>query len=213
MSTSLAANRRPGIEASICFPKDRARRLLVVLLKETISPVLLVIGMFAALSCTPFASGAAAVSSGRNSPCMQDAAYRRLDFWLGEWNVVDASGATVGSAAITRVLGGCAVRYEWRDPDGSETLEIFYYVPSEKEWHQVLISDSGRTMERTSIETMSNLDSLRFEGTGKRRDGTSYTERSTVTNVNNRAVHQLIERSVGGGDWKVAFEGEYKRNP
>lgn len=60
---------------------------------------------------------------------------------------------------------------------------------------------------------MRNPDSVRFEGTGKRQDGTNYTECSTVTNVNNKSVHQLIERSVGGEDWKVAFEAEYKRNP
>jgi len=100
MSTSLAATRRPRIEASIRFPNDRVWRLLVVLLKETISPVLLVLGMCAALSCISFASGAAAVSNGKNSPCMQDAAYRRLDFWLGEWNVVDAWGATVGTPRL-----------------------------------------------------------------------------------------------------------------
>jgi hypothetical protein len=146
-----------------------------------------------------------------SSPCVKDHAYTRLDFWLGNWDVVDDSGQIAGSAVIKKILGGCAIQYQWKDPDGSETLEIFYYVLARKQWRQVLISDGGRTMERTLTEEGVKPDTVRFEGKGVRMDGSAFMDRSTVTPVNGQEVHQLIERSLDGKTWQTGFDARYKR--
>ena len=145
------------------------------------------------------------------SPCARDKAYSRLDFWLGDWLVVDSSGAVVGSASLDKILGGCAIQYRWRDPDGSETLELFYYVLAAKQWRQLLLSDSGRTMERTLVEESEKSNRVRFQGKAQRLNGSPYFDRSTITPLGPDEIHQVIERSLDGSDWRVAFDAHYKR--
>ncbi len=146
-----------------------------------------------------------------NSPCAEQKGYRRLDFWLGDWDVVDDSGAAVGTAEIKRILNGCAVQFLWKDPDGSETMELFYYVPALKWWRQVLISDGGRTQERNMPDAAGTSELLQFEGTFKTSAGHTAYNRSSVTRRSTDEVHQRIERSLDRKKWETTFEATYKR--
>ena len=42
------------------------------------------------------------------SPCSAPE-YRQLDFWIGEWDVLNPKGDTVGRSRIERIEGGCAI--------------------------------------------------------------------------------------------------------
>ena len=48
--------------------------------------------------------------------------YRRLDFWLGTWEVKDPAGAPQGDNLIVPIDGGCALRESWTATDGSTTI-------------------------------------------------------------------------------------------
>src|SRR3982751_4856124 len=43
---------------------------------------------------------------------------RQFDFWLGDWDVRDATGKLVGRNRITRVQGGCALEEQWSGNGG-----------------------------------------------------------------------------------------------
>ena len=65
-------------------------------------------------------------------PCEHDAAYHKLDFWLGRWDVVDAQdGSKGGENFIEKVLDGCAIVENWHelDPRGGDGKSLFYYQP------------------------------------------------------------------------------------
>src|SRR5579871_1138719 len=74
--------------------------------------------------------------------CTGDSAYHVLDFWIGHWTVVDSSGARLGTNAIERVLGGCAITESWKE-DGGEGRSLFYYVPTQRRWKQVWVTASA----------------------------------------------------------------------
>jgi hypothetical protein len=55
--------------------------------------------------------------------------YRDFDFWLGDWNVVDATGAvTENTNRIVRELDGCAV------------LENWTAARTDQQWHQMWVA-------------------------------------------------------------------------
>ncbi len=47
-------------------------------------------------------------------PCVYNAENRQFDFWVGQWDVVDASsGVTAGSSRIEKELGECVIWENW----------------------------------------------------------------------------------------------------
>jgi hypothetical protein len=145
------------------------------------------------------------------APCEADSSFHRLDFWVGDWDVYDPSGAPAGRSVLEKILKGCAISVDWHEADGSgEIREIFFYEKARKTWHQVWISDAGPTKERGSIEEGPG-GSVRFLGEIHELDGRSHLDRSTVTPGKDGGVHQLIEVSTdGGSSWRTVFEGEYR---
>ena len=176
----------------------------MAILRRLIAAAILALslGAMAAKAVTPLPS---------NSPCAEQKGYKRLDFWLGNWDVVDASGAVVGSADIKHILNGCAVQFLWKDPDGSETLELFYYVPALRSWRQVLVSDGGRTQERSMSDAAGTSEILQFEGIFTTSAGHTAYNRSSVIRRSADEVHQRIERSLDRKKWETTFEATYKR--
>ena len=149
------------------------------------------------------------------SPCQADPAFRRLDFWIGDWYVYDSpGGGKAGRSVLKKILRGCAVSVDWTEADGSgEIQETFFYEKARKTWHQVWISDAGPTKERRSIDD-GPAGSLRFLGEVLQLDGRSYLDRSTVTPTKDGRVRQVIEMSRDrGATWRTVFEGEYRRRP
>ena len=73
------------------------------------------------------------------SPCQADPAFRRLDFWIGDWDVYDSpGGGKAGRSVLKKILRGCAVSVDWTEADGSgEIQETFFYEKARKTWHQV----------------------------------------------------------------------------
>jgi len=160
-----------------------------------------------------FAFPAVSAVRAQSSPCETDSAFRRLDFWVGDWDVYDPSGALAGRSVLEKILKGCAISVDWHEADGSgEIREIFFYEKARKTWRQVWISDAGPTKERRSVGDGPD-GALRFVGEVLQVDGRSHLDRSTVTAAGEGRVHQAIEISNdGGATWKTVFTGEYRRH-
>lgn len=158
------------------------------------------------------AAGAfAAETSGQNPPppgC-GGPEHRQFDFWLGQWEVVDAKGTVLGTNTITSVQNGCAITERWVGADGSSGTSLNFYDRSAKEWFQAWMSGNG-----TALRLAGGLR----DGSMVLRSAPTPSPKGTVvdriawTPLAAGRVRQLWDRTVNGGQiWTVVFDGTYVR--
>jgi hypothetical protein len=138
--------------------------------------------------------------------------YRKLDFWVGTWDVYDNHDGTLnGTDVVEKIVGGCAIVENWKEADGSgEGKSLFYYQPARKQWKQVWVTDAGPIKEKQLIEETKD-GSVRFQGNILHRDGKSHLDRTTLTPLPGGRVHQVIEISRNAGkSWETVFNAEYR---
>ena len=157
------------------------------------------------------ASRANAQSVAPSPSCGADSVYHVLDFWVGNWTVVDSSGSRLGTNRIEKILGECAISETWRDTDG-EGRSLFYYVPSQRRWKQVWVTpqalQAGGIKEKLLIA--SGPGTVRFQGEVIGPKGGLILDRTTLTAMSGGRVRQLIEISRDGGTtWRPNFDGIY----
>ncbi len=148
------------------------------------------------------------------SRCAEDAAFRALDFWVGEW-VVRSNGTVVGTNRIDKIVGGCAITESWTAQGGGQGHSLFYYVPAQTQWRQVWVTQNpaapGGVKEKRLIETLAG-GALRFQGEIPLATGGSYLDRTTLTPLDDGRVRQHIEISTDGGAiWRTTFDAIYER--
>jgi hypothetical protein len=142
--------------------------------------------------------------------------FDRLDFWVGEWDVLVA-GQRAGENRIEKILSGCAVVEHWRGVGGGEGRSLFFHDHVTGVWKQVWITDNatapGGLKEKILIEEGED-GSLRFQGTVTLADGRAFLDRTTLTPLEDGRVRQVIEISANGGEtWQQRFDGTYVRRP
>jgi len=136
--------------------------------------------------------------------------YRALDFWLGDWEVLDADGHREGMNHIVKDLSGCAVRESWTDAAGGRGESTFFFDRAARRWKQVWITDTGSWKEKAQVEAPAGA--MRFQGALPQPQGGTVLDRTTLTALPDGSVRQRIEQSRDGGDtWPVSWEGLYSR--
>jgi hypothetical protein len=144
-------------------------------------------------------------------PCRQRPENRQLDYWVGDWRVVNGT-TLLGMNKVELVNGDCMVQENWTSAGAGAGKSWSYYDPSIKKWKQVFIFDSGGV----------------WDFTGELRDGAMQFERPIPAAGNTPAgvqrmtyfpiakdsVRQYIESSTDGGKtWVPGFDGMYVRKP
>jgi hypothetical protein len=137
--------------------------------------------------------------------------FKRLDFWLGDWDVF-VGETRVGANRIEAILRGCAVVETWRDVDGGEGRSLFYFVPATATWTQVWVTDQatrpGGVKEKRLVKD--HAGGVRFQGAIPLPGGGTYLDRTTLTANADGSVRQLIEISKDDGrTWTTAFDARY----
>ena len=144
------------------------------------------------------------------APRCEGREYHRLDFWVGEWDVRDASGARDGSNVITKTLDGCALEEHWQDANGSRGTSLFFYDRAARAWKQVWATSNGAWKEKTEAGG-APAGAVRFEGRVPRAAGGEALDRTTLVSTADGHVEQSIEQSTdGGATWKK-WTGIYER--
>lgn len=146
-------------------------------------------------------------------PCEGDPDYRKLDFWVGTWDVYDNhDGMLNGTDVVEKIVGGCALMENWREADGSGLgKSLFYYVKARKQWKQVWVTDAGPIKEKQLIAELKD-GGVRFQGEIPQLDGRSHLDRTTLTPLPGGRVHQVIEISRDAGKtWETVFDAEYRQ--
>lgn len=73
--------------------------------------------------------------------------YQQFDFWVGEWNVYDTTGALTGYNVIKKIQGGCGIQENWRDGNGGTGTSLNYYDKSDSTWNQLWVDDKGNQLK------------------------------------------------------------------
>jgi hypothetical protein len=137
--------------------------------------------------------------------------YRQFDFWLGDWNVHDPSGAVVGTNRITREFDGCVLQEHWvaagAPPQTGSSFNT--WSPAAKKWHQTWVDSTGGFLLLDG-ELKDGVMTLR--GDTRAGDGGIVQHRIAWTPLPDGRVRQLWERSRDQGKtWAVVFDGTYVR--
>jgi hypothetical protein len=177
------------------------------------------------LPCTPTASTALLVASvvfqfttsnralpaapGQH-PCAT-AAHRHFDFWVGDWEVLDARGQRAGTSRIEKILDGCTLYESWTSVGPARGHSFSAWDSGDKRWHQTWVDNAG-TMLVISGGIVNG--EMVMEGERRLPDGTPTTERITWTPNADGSIRQRWESSRDRGmRWTTVFDGVYRRRP
>ena len=75
-------------------------------------------------------------------PCRYGDEYKRLDFWLGEWDVY-VNENYIGESFITKSLGGCTLYEDYRTTSGFLGRSMNYYDPVDSLYKQIWIDKNN----------------------------------------------------------------------
>jgi hypothetical protein len=183
------------------------RRPTPALLPLVLAALAVLVGV-AALPGASFAQGESAEPADLPRPCEADPLHRQLDFWIGEWTVLDGEGRELGTSRIRSRDGGCVIEEEWTSARGGGSgLGVNFVDGEDGRWRQVWIGSTGTVVR---YEGEREGDAVRFQGRTTMADGTLSLSRAVLEPTGDGSLRQRIERSTDGGTtWTVYFEGTY----
>ena len=138
-------------------------------------------------------------------PCLADARFNKLDFWLGEWEVY-VNGNYSANSSITKAEGGCTLHEDYRTLGGYAGRSFNYYDLSDSLFKQLWIDKNNGVMKFREIAASEGYLQMETYGTPQpiRMAYQLDKEADTVT--------QTLESSNDGGKtWQNIFTGVYKR--
>lgn len=135
-----------------------------------------------------------------------------LEFWVGTWDVHDsATGDRAGWNEIVSILDGHAVLERWRGASGLEGVSLFWNDGACGTWRQVWATSLGWAKQKTMVGA-EVPDAVRFEGVVTLPDGARVRDRTTLTQIRDGSVRQVIETAPLDEDaWEVGFDAVYTR--
>ena len=152
------------------------------------------------------AADAPAKTAPAAKPC-SSAEYRQFDFWMGDWDVTASSGKVAGTNRIMPILGGCAMREEWKGAGGLSGTSLNMWDAAGKRWRQTWVDDRGNVLVLVGQYRDAKMT---LEGEGVGDSGVTVRNRITWSRLSDGRVRQLWETSKDGGkSWGVEFDGTY----
>ena len=147
-----------------------------------------------------------AVDAGR-WPCKHDPKSRDFDFWIGDWDVVDAKGNKLGQSHVDLELGSCVIHENWKGALGGNGQSFNVWDAGRKQWFQTWVDDSGG-MHQYGGDLKDGA--MRFSGELTTRQGQKSRLRMTFTPLPDGRVRQYLESSTDDGKtWVAGFDGYY----
>jgi tetratricopeptide (TPR) repeat protein len=145
-------------------------------------------------------------------PCVYSAENRQFDFWVGEWDVVDASsGVTAGSSRIEKELSECVIWENWTSANTNYAGKSYnVYNPDFKRWEQFWVDNVGGSIHFYGALKDGVMDFYTDEI--NQPDGTKLKRHLQFFNLSPDKVRQFSQGSTDGGKtWKVEYDFTYTR--
>lgn len=141
--------------------------------------------------------------------------YRKLDFWVGEWEAFGAKGKA-GDSKISIILDSCVILEEWTSANISQGVRyqgksFNTYNPATGQWQQTWVDNVGSSTEFLRGDA-GNGQVIFYADQVKDKQGKEFRRRLTFTKLGDDKVRQLGERSDDGGNtWTTEYDLEYRR--
>jgi hypothetical protein len=133
--------------------------------------------------------------------------YHQLDFWLGDWDTLDADdkGATtsIARAHVDAIAGGCAVHELYEQTDGLIGDSILSYDAVRKQWQQTWVTNRGSIMV---IYGTLQGGALVLEGEVHLQDGKVAHQRITWKAEAKGVRESAVISKDGRKTWAPAFD-------
>lgn len=169
------------------------------------------LGLLAALAALlATESSAAAQTAAGPPPNCDDAAYRQLDFWIGDWTVFNtADGVEYATSRIERFPGNCAIRETYHSPKAPGGAYIGTSYSSidfrDDRWHQMYVDNRGGFTWYTG--GMEGADMVLI---APARGGA--TQKMVYSPQADGSVKQIGTVSTDGGKtWAAGYDYTYRR--
>lgn len=176
-----------------------------------------VVAVAASVTPFPFHNRVTDPRTVQTSPCNADSSYQRLAFWVGDWEVVDTTGAHYATQRVREVVDNCAITAEWTGRVGDKGLNISAYDGSAHEWKQVYIGNqvpSPQGIFLRKSDPSYTGPGVRFISLLDPPAGNRNRSRVTIMPESADRVLQLFETSADGGQtWRTLFKAEHRRIP
>jgi len=173
------------------------------------------------LAASAAVAAAAAVAESASSPPSPQCAfteYRRLDFWIGDWDAYEVGGAEkserpadepVARCRVETMLGGCALREVYEQNDGLSGESFTVYDAARRLWHQSWVTNRGQLL---TIEGTFRGDTLTLEGTLRAPGVPDRTIRG-IWKPQDGGVRETAQTSSdGGATWRPYFDILFRRH-
>ena len=145
----------------------------------------------------------------RRSPPAPAPEHRQFDFWIGEWDVSDASGKLIGHNNIARSDTGCWLAENWRGESGFTGSSLNAWDGQEKVWRQFWIGADGILLR---IAGGLKEGAMVMEGELPKAGGGVQQQRISWTPAPDGSVAQKWDTSDDGGKtWQESFLGIYRK--
>jgi hypothetical protein len=139
-------------------------------------------------------------------------AFRRFDYWAGDWVVKDSTGKVIGRNSVTRDVGGCALHEHWSTGTGEIGESFTTYAPLEGKWHQLYVGSGGYIIAMSGNFDGDKLVLMTTPHPSFRDPKIQVVERWTWTPLDSSRVRQTAAVSRDGGKtWIKQFDGFYER--
>ena len=156
------------------------------------------------------AQDASAPSTAPKPPACVATVFHEFDFWLGNWDVRDASGKLVGQNRITRMHKECVIFENYRAGEFSGS-SLNAYDADRKVWHQTWV-DSGGGLLVIEGGLVDGKMILAGETVDAEKPGGKVDNRITWQPLPDGRVRQLWETSADKGrTWTTSFDGYYTK--
>lgn len=167
-----------------------------------------------AASAIPAASHAQTTSTPSAAPdtvCAKPA-FRRFDYWVGDWVVKDSAGKVLGTNSVTRDVGGCGLHEHWVSENGSIGESFTALSSNDGKWHQLYVGSGGYIVAMNGGFEGERLVMNVAPRPSARDPKMQVMERWTWTPMDATHVRQTAAVSSDGGTtWKTIFDGIYER--
>lgn len=143
-------------------------------------------------------------------PDCSDPVYRRLDFWVGDWEVFDtASGQRIASSRIGPIMHGCGISEDYDSPraPGGPYLGTSHtaFDRKDRNWHQLYVDVHGNV---SSFVGDFDVDALVLTAPGIG----GAVQRMTYRREPDGSVRQIGTVSTDGGQtWAPGYDYTYRR--
>ncbi len=146
------------------------------------------------------------------SPCMDAAESRQLDFWIGDWDVLDnrSGQQPAGASHVELILGDCVILENWTGVRGGSGKSFNAWNREKSCWQQSWVDDKGALTNYTDGQYRDGA--MVYLAEQKAPDGKPVRLRMSFFNLAPGQVRQLGEQSTDSGTtWAMTFDLNYVR--